>query len=695
MIAHRLSASCTSVSGTTPSRRNARETRSCSATSQTIVRRPARAAATPSAAATVVLPTPPLPVTYSSRLSRRSASIVCGKDDNGRSGHQRGLRGLPAAAAPARPHLLLGHATAARGRPAGHARALRLRPHGRRDRRRPAPPADRRGPPRGARRLGGGARSAAAPARSSHPVVGALVDAGERHHLPLDELGIYMRVDARRLRPGADRQRRRARPLHGRLGRLGRPDHGRAARRAQALPRRLRAASARRSSSTNFIRDVGEDWEMDRIYLPGVEDLASRRRRAARRRCCARSPAARALFAVAEPAIAAAPASMRSGIRLAVAAYLRILDRAEATGGDVLGRRIGVRARDVPAILAGGPAMTRRATLRGAERTPLDERADVLICGASFAGLAVARELAGCGADVLVARPLRDRRARDLRLRGADAVAARDGRRARDPAGARVHGVPHAARLRALPAAVELVELRLPRAVRGAVGADATRGSRSRRSTAAAGETVHTDRGDVTAPLIVDGARLAARARPRRQRAAARGAHLPRSRGPSARRARRRPGGLDRPQRRPLRLRLVGARARRAARRRRLLRAAPPRQGADPGDGAPARDRGRPLPGQLVPARAAARPPRTASSSSATAPATASRCRARGFEPPSTSARAAGREIRAVLAGAEAARGRRSRRTATSPQAHAPFFRAALRSAPDPGAPAARADRRC
>ena len=46
--------------------------------------------------------------------------------------------------------------------------------------------------------------------------------------------------------------------------------------------------------------------------------------------------------------------------------------------------------------------MTRRATLRGEQRTPLDERVDVLICGASFAGLAVARELAGCGADVLV-----------------------------------------------------------------------------------------------------------------------------------------------------------------------------------------------------------------------------------------------------------------------------------------------------
>jgi menaquinone-9 beta-reductase len=46
--------------------------------------------------------------------------------------------------------------------------------------------------------------------------------------------------------------------------------------------------------------------------------------------------------------------------------------------------------------------VTRRATLRGEERTPLDTRADVLICGASFAGLAVARELAGSGADVLV-----------------------------------------------------------------------------------------------------------------------------------------------------------------------------------------------------------------------------------------------------------------------------------------------------
>jgi menaquinone-9 beta-reductase len=43
-----------------------------------------------------------------------------------------------------------------------------------------------------------------------------------------------------------------------------------------------------------------------------------------------------------------------------------------------------------------------RATKRGEERTPLQGERDVLICGASFAGLAVARELAGSGADVLL-----------------------------------------------------------------------------------------------------------------------------------------------------------------------------------------------------------------------------------------------------------------------------------------------------
>jgi flavin-dependent dehydrogenase len=46
--------------------------------------------------------------------------------------------------------------------------------------------------------------------------------------------------------------------------------------------------------------------------------------------------------------------------------------------------------------------MPTRATKRGAERTRLDRDCDVLICGASFAGLAVARELSQSGAEVLL-----------------------------------------------------------------------------------------------------------------------------------------------------------------------------------------------------------------------------------------------------------------------------------------------------
>jgi flavin-dependent dehydrogenase len=46
--------------------------------------------------------------------------------------------------------------------------------------------------------------------------------------------------------------------------------------------------------------------------------------------------------------------------------------------------------------------MPRRETKRGADRTPIGGEYDVLICGASFAGLAVARELAGSGARTLI-----------------------------------------------------------------------------------------------------------------------------------------------------------------------------------------------------------------------------------------------------------------------------------------------------
>jgi flavin-dependent dehydrogenase len=53
-------------------------------------------------------------------------------------------------------------------------------------------------------------------------------------------------------------------------------------------------------------------------------------------------------------------------------------------------------------MMAESWSMPVRATKRGDERTPLDGERDVLICGASFAGLAIARELAGSGADILI-----------------------------------------------------------------------------------------------------------------------------------------------------------------------------------------------------------------------------------------------------------------------------------------------------
>jgi len=185
-----------------------------------------------------------------------------------------------------------------------------------------------------------------------HPVVGALIDAGERHALPLGELGTYMRsmrVDCGPVRIGSDAELDAY--MDGSAGSVGR-----IMARLLDVPERFHADFGRLGQGfqlANFIRDVRKDWELDRIYMPGLEDADVQANTPALKAIVAQQVArARTLFAAAEPAIAAAPASVRSGIRLACAAYMRILDRAEALGGDVLGRRLGVRARDLPRILA-------------------------------------------------------------------------------------------------------------------------------------------------------------------------------------------------------------------------------------------------------------------------------------------------------------------------------------------------------
>jgi menaquinone-9 beta-reductase len=148
--------------------------------------------------------------------------------------------------------------------------------------------------------------------------------------------------------------------------------------------------------------------------------------------------------------------------------------------------------------------MTQRATARGAERTSLDDtRADVLICGASFAGLAVARELAGSGADVL----LIDRYAIGERQTSACAV----------PEGwLQTMGVERSQRA-VLPDMTfttphGTVRYRLPwrwaafdyRTLCEDLFAQCDARFETAKVNGRTGFTVHTDRGDVHAPLIVD-----------------------------------------------------------------------------------------------------------------------------------------------------------------------------------------------
>jgi flavin-dependent dehydrogenase len=148
--------------------------------------------------------------------------------------------------------------------------------------------------------------------------------------------------------------------------------------------------------------------------------------------------------------------------------------------------------------------MTRRATLRGAERTPLaGARADVLICGASFAGLAVARELAGCGADVLVV----DRY--EIGERATSACAAPTEwlramgveRSIRQEIPCMAFHTPHGSARFRLPWTWSSFDYR---ELCEALWEKCDARFEIAKVSARTGDVVHTDRGDVTAPLIVD-----------------------------------------------------------------------------------------------------------------------------------------------------------------------------------------------
>jgi digeranylgeranylglycerophospholipid reductase len=147
--------------------------------------------------------------------------------------------------------------------------------------------------------------------------------------------------------------------------------------------------------------------------------------------------------------------------------------------------------------------MPTRITKRGEERTPISGDFDVIVCGASFAGLAVARQLAGAVANVLVLDRYeigeRQTSACGIPTEWLRALGLEES--ARQEFGELVVHTPHGTSRYRLPWTFstfdypQLCEL---------LWAQADAEFETATVTGRSGETVHTDRGDLSAPLIVD-----------------------------------------------------------------------------------------------------------------------------------------------------------------------------------------------
>jgi len=187
-------------------------------------------------------------------------------------------------------------------------------------------------------------RDARAGSACDDPAVTALAHAGERHDLPLDELDVYMRsmrIDCGPVRMGTWSE------LDGYMdgsaaavGRIMAPLLG-AGESSESF-----AALGQAFQLTNFIRDVREDFELDRIYLPGLDEdeLAAGTASAGFKQALAEQVGrARELFRQGAPALGAVQPRVRPGMRMARAVYVRVLDRVERLDYDVLGASAGLR----------------------------------------------------------------------------------------------------------------------------------------------------------------------------------------------------------------------------------------------------------------------------------------------------------------------------------------------------------------
>jgi phytoene synthase len=186
--------------------------------------------------------------------------------------------------------------------------------------------------------------------------VTALVDAGRRHDLPLWELDSYfhsMRIDCAPVRMGSwEELESYMQGSAGAVGRILAVLLGAPADRHDSF-----ASLALAFQLTNFIRDVREDWELDRVYLPGVsaEQIARRQPSDGFRRLLEVEVArARELFHEGAAAGDVVAPRVRRGMSMARSVYLSVLDRTERLDFDVLRRRVSLPPWELAGAVAHG-----------------------------------------------------------------------------------------------------------------------------------------------------------------------------------------------------------------------------------------------------------------------------------------------------------------------------------------------------
>lgn len=147
--------------------------------------------------------------------------------------------------------------------------------------------------------------------------------------------------------------------------------------------------------------------------------------------------------------------------------------------------------------------MPQRLTKRGDERTPISGDFDLVVCGASFAGLAVARQLAGADARVLVLDRYeigeRQTSACGIPTEWLRALGLEDS--ARQEFGELVVHTPHGTSRYRLPWTFSTFDYRQ---LCELLWAQSDAEFETAKINGRSGDTVYTDRGDVSAPLIVD-----------------------------------------------------------------------------------------------------------------------------------------------------------------------------------------------